>query len=128
MKTEVFPNCGNSPKLAAVIDLSLSLISGDVEKIIALVREDFTYSAVGSDHSLNYTDVKSGMPIFSSPSKIVIESGLSHGNGAMCEGIIKLNNGKIVNFCFVATFVNTARDALIKKLHAYYVSTEKISS
>ena len=121
MKVDVMFRCGNAPKMERVIDLTIAIANKNLNQIKAHVREDFKWKIVGEEvvFSLDeITQVLAKKPIISA---IKVENALSHGNGAMCEGILTLDHGDILHFCNVVTFVNTAKDALIKEAHTYLI-------
>ena len=121
MKQTVFPNCGNAPKMGAVVDLMIALADRDANAVQHLTREDFVYQAVGRDDHMDYEALASELPKRPAVSSITVDNGMSHGNGAMCEGTLEFADSDTLRFCAVAKFTSTARDALIKQLHVYYV-------
>ena len=121
MKTEVMFHCGNAPKLERVIDLTLALAARDAGAAKTHLREDFVWTEVGGGEIANYDQLDHVLAARPAVSGIKVENGLSHGNGAMCEGILDFPDGSSLHFCSVATFVNTAKNALVKKLHMYFV-------
>lgn len=121
MKTEVMVHCGNSPKMQRVIDLTVALAGKDVESVESYVREDFVWKTVGEEDDISYEALKQKLTDRPTVTELNVDNALSHGNGAMCEGTLSFENGDTLYFCNVVTFVNTAKDALIKETHTYYV-------
>jgi hypothetical protein len=121
MKKEVMFHCGNAPKMERVIDLTIALADKDAKAAKSHVREDFVWNEIGKGEIAKYEnlgDVLSNRP---GVSKILVTNGLSHGNGAMCEGELQFADNTALFFCSVVQFVNTAKDALVKELHMYFI-------
>lgn len=121
MKTEVMVHCGNAPKMERVIDLTIALAKKDVNLVKAHVREDFVWKTVGKDDVISYDDLIQELAKRPTVTEIKVKNALSHGNGAMCEGTLSFEDGDFMYFCNVVKFVNTAKDALIKEAHTYFV-------
>ena len=121
MKMEIMFRCGNAPKMERVIELTVALAKNDLSLIEENVRQDFNWKIIGEDESFSLINIAFGLEKWSNVSKLTIENALSHGNGAMCEGELLLENGKILYFCNVVKFVSTAKDALIKEAHTYFI-------
>lgn len=121
METEVMVHCGNSPKMERVIELTLALASKDAKSVMAYVREDFVWKTVGEEDVISFENLTQELAKRPTVKKINVENALSHGNGAMCEGILFFENGDVLYFCNVIKFVNTAKDALVKEAHTYFV-------
>lgn len=121
MKKDVMVRCKNAPKMERVIDLMLALAGKDLEAVKKLVREDFTWQRIGNPERVTFDEWIDVFSTWPDIDEIAIQNALSHGNGAMCEGEIMEVTGKKSSFCLVVTFVNTAKDALIKKAHIYVV-------
>lgn len=121
MKTEVMVHCGNAPKMGKVIDLTIALADKDVELVKTYVREDFIWKTIGNDQVILFDDLLLELAKRPTVMQLNIDNALSHGNAAMCEGTLSFNNGERLYFCNVVKFVNTAKDALIKEAHTYFV-------
>lgn len=124
MKREVLFHCGNAPKMERVIDLTLALAERDVAVVKTHVREDFVWRTVGADDEITYDQLADVLPNRPAVDKVTVENALSHGNGAMCEGLLEFADGDQLRFCMVVEFVNTGKDALVKTAHTYYVRKE----
>ncbi len=122
MTTEVMLHCGNAPKMERVIDLTVALANRDLDAVRQHVREDFVWSTVGRDNAISFEDLAAELPGRPDVVELRIENALSHGNGAMCEGTLLLEDGDLLYFCNVVRFVNTAKDALVKTAHTYLVA------
>lgn len=121
MKIDVMFNCGNAPKMERVVDLTIAFAKKDADAVKSHVREDFVWKTVGKDEVISYDDLESVLPKRPDVKALHVENALSHGNGAMCEGKITFEDGDRLHFCTVVKFVNTAKNALIKEAHSYYV-------
>lgn len=121
MKHNVMVHCGNAPKMQQVIDLTLALADRDAATAKMHVREDFVWSTIGNDDQITYDDLATVLPARPAVAKATISNAMSHGNAAMCEGVFAFEDGDTLSFCMVVQFVNTAKDALIKSAHTYYV-------
>lgn len=121
MKTEVMVHCGNSPKMQRVIDLTVALAEKDVESVKSYVREDFIWKTVGEDDVIAFDDLNEKLAERPTVTEMNIDNALSHGNGAMCEGRLSFEDGDVLYFCNVVKFVSTAKEALIKEAHTYFV-------
>ncbi len=122
MKTSVMVHCGNAPKMEQVIDLTLALAKRDAAAVKKHVREDFVWSTVGSDEQVGYDDLANVLPARPAVAGATVSNAMSHGNAAMCEGVFEFADGDKLYFCMVVQFVNTAKDALIKSAHTYYIN------
>ncbi|QNO15355.1 hypothetical protein HYG86_11575 [Alkalicella caledoniensis] len=121
MKTEVMFHCGNAPKMERVIELTIALAKKDVNLVKSHVREDFVWKTVGEDDVILFEDLTQKLARRPTVTKLNVENALSHGNGAMCEGTLSFEDGSLLYFCNVVKFVNTAKDALVKEAHTYFV-------
>lgn len=121
MKTEVMFHCGNAPKMERVIELTIALAKKDVKLVKSHVREDFVWKTVGEDDVILFDDLTKELERRPTVIKLNVENALSHGNGAMCEGTLSFEDGSLLYFCNVVKFVNTAKDALVKEAHTYFV-------
>lgn len=119
---EIFVNtsCKNAPKKERTIDLVLAFIKKDEAVLKTLVTKDFTYHTVGDKTYYNLNNLSDFLNSYNIE-KITIDNALSHGNGAMAEGIIILKDTKNVRFCLVTQFKSTLNNALIKSAHCYFV-------
>lgn len=122
MKIEVMFHCGNAPKMERVIELTIALARKDVNMVKLHVRDDFIWKTIGKDDVISFNDLNQELSKRSSVTELIVENALSHGNGAMCEGTLLIEDGSLLFFCNVVKFVNTAKDALIKEAHTYFVS------
>jgi hypothetical protein len=121
METKVMVHCGNAPKMERVIELTIALAKKDANLVKSHVREDFVWKTVGMDDVISFDDLTKELAKRPAVKELSVENALSHGNGAMCEGTISFEDGDILYFCNVVKFVNTAKDALIKEAHTYFV-------
>lgn len=121
MKTSVMFHCGNAPKMERVIDLTIALAKRDFSTAKPHVREDFVWKTVGSVDAIRYDELSEELPKRPEVKQLTISNALSHGNGAMCEGELVFQDGDKLYFCTVVEFVNTAKDALVKSAHTYFV-------
>ncbi|ABX81387.1 hypothetical protein [Acholeplasma laidlawii] len=123
MKLEVMYHCGNAPKMERVIDLTIALSKKDIDTVKTHVREDFTWKIVGENHVVKLEQLSQTLTTKPQILELIVKNALSHGKGAMCEGIMTFNNGLTYEFCNIVQFVNTAKDALIKEAHTYFIKT-----
>jgi len=114
-------HCGNAPKMERVVELTIALAKKDVNLVKLHVREDFVWKSVGKDEVIPLDELTDALELKPTVMELNIENALSHGNGAMCEGTISFEDGSLVYFCNVVKFVNTAKDALVKEAHTYFV-------
>lgn len=121
MKTEVMFHCGNAPKMQRVIELTIALSKKDVNSVKLHVREDFIWKTVGKDDVISLHNLTQELAKRPTVTELNVENALSHGNGAMCEGTLSFEDGSLLYFCNVVKFVNTAKDALVKEAHTYFV-------
>lgn len=121
MKTDIMVHCGNSPKMERVIDLTVALARKDAELVKQHVRDDFTWKTVGGETVISFEELDQELKSRPPVKELSVTNALSHGNGAMCEGTLLFEDGDILQFCTVVKFVNTAKDALIKEAHTYFV-------
>lgn len=121
MKTNVMFHCGNAPKMERVIDLTIALAKKDFDAVKPHVCEDFVWTTVGGDETIHYNQIRQKLSLRPEIKTLIISNALSHGNGAMCEGEIVFSDGDRLSFCMVVEFANTAKDALVKSAHTYFV-------
>lgn len=124
MKTVISVHCGNSPKMEKITSLSVALAKRDVDTAKTYVGENFTWSAVGSDETIYYDELGETLSEQPEVTSLTISNAMSHGKVAMCEGELLFANGDRLAFCTVAEFVNTAKNALIKSAHSYFVKVK----
>lgn len=122
MKTEIMLHCGNAPKMERVIELTIALAKKDVNLVKSHVREDFVWKTVGREDVISLDDLTQELAKRPTVTEINIKNALSHGKGAMCEGTLSFEDGSLLYFCNVIVFVNTAKDALVKEAHTYFVN------
>lgn len=122
MNVNVFPNCGNAPKMGAVVDVTIALAGRDTEATKQLVRDDFEFSSVGSEEVIHYSTLTDELAKRPEVRTMTVSNGMSHGKAAMCEGTMEFVDDDVLHFCAVAEFANTAKDALITSLRMYAVS------
>ncbi len=122
MKTEVMFHCRNAPKMERVIQLTIALAKKDVNSVKSHVCKDFVWKAVGNNDVISFDDLTQELAKRPTVTELNVENALSHGNGAMCEGTFSFEDGSILYFCNVVQFVNTAKDALVKEAHTYFVN------
>jgi hypothetical protein len=113
-------HCGNAPKMERVIDLTIALTDKNAAEAKRHIREDFVWNEVGEGEIANYNNLDEVLSKRPDVSKITVNNALSHGNGAMCEGILEFEDGDKLYFCAVARFASTTKDALIKEIHFYF--------
>ncbi|MFA7417758.1 MAG: hypothetical protein WCZ19_04380 [Acholeplasma sp.] len=107
--------------MARVIDLSIAIGHKDKACIQTHVRDDFVLKMIGTNDAfdlMHLDEVSVRMPDIL---EMNITNALSHGNAAMCEGIVTLKDKSVYSFCFVVKFVNTAKHALIKSGQIYII-------
>jgi len=121
MKIKVMFHCGNSPKMERVIELTIALAKKDVNLIKLYTHESFIWNTVGNDGLISFDNMVHELAKKPTVTELNIENALSHGNSAMCEGTLSFADGAFLYFCNVVKFVNTAKDALIKEAHTYFV-------
>ena len=121
MKTDVMVHCGNSPKMERVIDLTVALAAKDADSVKSIVREDFVWKTVGKEDFISFEDLSQKLAERPDVTAINVENALSHGKGAMCEGTLSFEGGDVLCFCNVFTFSSTAKDALVKEAHTYFI-------
>ncbi|GEK88271.1 hypothetical protein SAMN04488100_11817 [Alkalibacterium putridalgicola] len=121
MKTDVMVHCGNSPKMERVIDLTVALAAKDADSVKSIVREDFVWKTVGQEALISFEDLSQKLAKRPDVTEIKVENALSHGKGAMCEGTLNFEDGDVLSFCNVITFSSTAKDALVKEAHTYFI-------
>lgn len=114
-------NCGNSPKMERAIELTIALAQKDANLVNSHVREDFIWKIVGKDDVISLPDLTQELSKKPDVTELNVENALSHGNGSMCEGTLLFEDGSHLYFCNVVKFVNTAKDALVKEGHTYFI-------
>ena len=121
MKTDIMVHCGKSPKMERVIELTVALAKKDTELVKQYVRDEFTWETVVRDTVISFGKLDQDLNKRPPVKELKVNNALSHGKSAMCEGTLLFENGDLLYFCNVVTFVNTAKDALIKEAHTYFV-------
>lgn len=113
-------HCGNAPKMERVIDLTVALAKKDPGRVKQLVSNGFVWRELDGSEVLNYENI--GQELVKRPDvkKLTVSNALSHGNGAMCEGVLSFGDGDNLDYCAIAKFTSTAKDALIKEIHFYF--------
>ncbi len=124
MKIEVMVHCGNAPKMERVIDLTIAMVKKDINLVKSLVREAFVWKTMGKENAVSLNELANELENQPAVTGINVKNALSHGKSAMCEGTLTLKDGRLICFCNVALFVNTAKDALVKEAHTYFVNKE----
>lgn len=122
MKTDVMVHCGNSPKMERVIDLTLALAKKDTDSVKEYVHEEFVWKTAGKDLILSFDNLNQELIKRPTVKELTVVNALSHGKGAMCEGTLLFEDGDFLHFCNVVTFVSTAKDAMVKEAHTYFVN------
>lgn len=127
MKIETFVHCGNAPKMQHIIDLVAAIAKRDESAVQKLVRDDFSWRVVGSDEEMTYNEL--GEALSKRPEVHVarFDTAMSHGNIAMCEGVLTFADKDELHFCTVGRFTSTAKDAVIRECHTYFIPKSKTS-
>lgn len=86
------------------------------------MREDFVWENVGNDLILSYDNLNQQLSKRPNVKELTVVNALSHGKSAMSEGTLLFENGELLHFCNVVTFVSTAKDAMIKEARTYFVN------
>lgn len=124
MKIDVLVHCGNSPKMEQVINLTSALAKRSPDAAREYVREDFRWSTVGGDKMIRFDELDEKLPQRPEVTSLTICNAMSHGKVAMCEGKLLFADGDKLAFCTVVEFANTAKKALIKSAHTYFVKVK----
>lgn len=124
MKIDVLVHCGNAPKMEQVINLTSALAKRDPDAVRSHVREDFTWSVVGNYEIINFDELDKKLPQRPEVKSLTVSNAMSHGKVAMCEGKLLFADGDKLAFCTVVEFANTAKNALIKSAHSYFVKVK----
>lgn len=125
MKKDILVHCGNAPKMERVIDLTVALAARDVDGVFVHVRDDFVWTDANGETIVKYAQLQDILLVRPEVRRVSVDNALSHGNGAMCEGVLEFTDGDRLRYCMVVQFVNTAKDALVKSAHTYFIETKK---
>ena len=98
-----------------------ALVKRDEKAVRQHVHEDFVWSTVGTSETLTYDEFATKLPARPTVKKLTVTNAMSHGNAAMCEGELVFEDGGTLLFCNVVQYTSTAKDALIKEAHTYFV-------
>lgn len=122
VQKKILVHCGNAPKMERVIDLTVALAARDVAAVLLHVRDDFVWSDASGEEILTYETLKNVLANRPEVKKLSVDNALSHGNGAMCEGVLEFADGDKLRYCMIVKFTSTAKDAVVKAAHTYFLS------
>ena len=123
MILEKMNHCGNAPKMERVIDLTIAFAKKDIDFIYSNVSKDFIWGIVGRNNKTTLNELAQEFSNISTITKLTIDNALSHGKEAMCEGTVTFEGDKLFYFCNVVKYTSTAKNAMVKEAHTYYVNS-----
>lgn len=129
MKTTISNNCGNSPRSLLAIEIAVSLVSNEYDKLEPLLAEDFTWSVAGSDESILKSKLKSYMDrATQSPvhiDRFDVLTSISHGKYAAVSSCAYASNGHIFNSHDLYEFTSAGGTAKLLKVTSYIVDIKQ---
>lgn len=115
-------DCGNSPKNNLLKDLTIAIVNGDVEFILASVTDDICWNIVGNMLIRGKDDFAEVLEQMKKDqtTTLTIKHIATHGKAGAVDGTIKMKNGKTLAFCDVYEFVNTT-GTRVKEITSYVI-------
>ena len=115
-------DCGNSPKNILLKNLTVAIVNGDVEFILASVTDDICWNIVGSMLIRGKDDFAEVLEQMKSDkaTTLTIKHIATHGKAGAVDGTIKMKNGKTRAFCDVYEFGN-AKGTRVKEITSYMI-------
>lgn len=114
MEMAIRDDCGNSPRMAIVVDL-VSAWAADQEHVVReWLRKDVEWTLVGDATATTGGYVPP--PISTERGEILTV--LSHGRVAACDGYLQ-QGGERVDFCHVIRFAGATKTAQIREIRTY---------
>lgn len=125
MNIIVATDCGNAPKKTQLRDLVIAVVKKDQVLLEKMVTEHINWNRVGDTELVGKSAVVRELMnlITHNVSELEIHQIITHGNVGAVNGVIRFESGSNVSFCHVVGFNSFAKDALIKQITSYLITT-----
>ncbi len=123
-------NCGNSPRMAIVQDLTIAVARGDVAAVREVVADDVVWEVVGGER-FEGREAVAGMVARMGERRVTdLEIGevLSHGKVAASSGVRTLADGSREAFCDMHTFTSSAKTGKVRRVMSYVIELSDTES
>ena len=119
-------DCGNSPKKRFIAAFNSAFATDDTELIAAALHDDITCVMVGDKLLKGKQAFINELNSHSEPiiKELVINTVVTHGPVAACEGTMTFKNGKKYAFCDTSRFVSAGRN-IIKELKSFVIEIKE---
>lgn len=121
MEITIPEDCGNSPRMEIVSQVSVEWAERKTDALHARLADGFqwTFVGAGDDPSGHTGGAIPDLP--GAVESIEILTAISHGKTAACEGIMHIEN-KRVDFCHIFRFSGAAKSAKIAEVRTFLIS------
>lgn len=122
MEIEKISDCGNSPKNQLVEDLTIALITGQLQLHTDLVIKDVQWTMVGEKALFGRAAVMAEMETIQSRSilKVKIDHAITHGKAGAVHGEVWYE-GTREGFCFFYEFANI-KGTSVRQITSYQLA------
>lgn len=116
------PDCGNSPKMKLVQDLTIYFASYAIPKVMDYLAEDVKWTLVGDSPIEGKADFEAALQSMSDnkASKLTIHQILTHGKEAAVHGEMLMEDGKTYAFADFYQF-SSAKSEKVKAIVSYVI-------
>jgi ketosteroid isomerase-like protein len=116
------PNCGNSPKMKLVQDLTIYFASYAIPKVMDYLTEDIKWTLVGDSPIEGKANFEAALQSMSDnkASKLTIHQILTHGKEAAVHGEMVMEDGKTYAFADFYEFAS-AKSEKVKAIVSYVI-------
>lgn len=124
MRVRDMVNCGNSPRMAIVQDLTIAVARGDSAAVLDVLADDVVWEMVGGER-FEGREAVAGMVARMGERRVAeLEIGdvLSHGKAGTASGVRTLADGSREAFCDVHTFTTAAKTGKVRRVMSYVIA------
>lgn len=122
MKTISPADCGNSPKMQLVLELTQAFASYDLKRVASQLAEDIVWTLVGDSPISGKRQFLEALEEMSSnkAAELLIHQILSHGKEAAVHGEMAMADGKRYGFADFYEF-SSAGSKTVKRITSYVI-------
>lgn len=121
MEVTLPSDCGNAPRIEIVGDFTVKWAEKASTAVSERLAEDATWAIAGGAIHNGPEAAHKMTPPFT-PERVVINSIITHGRLASCDGHLEMGD-KRIDFSHVFRFKSTSKTAKIAEIRSYYLDS-----